>query len=91
VAGAAVATGVLLALRGRPGRRWKGGVLGAGIATTTLVATYTGFLLPWDQLALWAVPVESNITGYRVLFRPIVRFVILDGVGSARPPSCGGS
>ena len=39
-----------------------------------------GFLLPWDQLALSAVTVGSEVRGYRVLFEPTVRFVILGGV-----------
>ena len=29
-----------------------------------LVATLTGFLLPWDQLGLWAVTVGTNMRGY---------------------------
>jgi quinol-cytochrome oxidoreductase complex cytochrome b subunit len=77
----AIATGVAVAVGGRgSARRWTGALLGAGIAIATLAASFTGFLLPWDQLALWAVTVGSNVQGYRVLFEPAVRFVLLGGV-----------
>ena len=81
----AVATGVALAIR-RPetASRWAGPVLGAGIPITTLAAFFTGLLLPWDQLALWAVTVGSNVRGYRVLFDPVVRFVLIGGVEISR-------
>ena len=39
----------------------------------------TGYLLPWDQLAFWAITVGTNIIGYMpVLGRP-VRFLLLGG------------
>lgn len=81
----AVATGVALALR-RPatGSRWTGPVLGAGLPITTLAAFFTGLLLPWDQLALWAVTVGSNVRGYRIVFDPVVRFVLIGGVEISR-------
>ena len=80
-----IATGVVVALGSRASvRRWGGAILGAGIAIITLAASFTGFLLPWDQLALWAVTVGSDLRGYRVLFEPAVRFVILGGVEISR-------
>lgn len=53
---------------------------GAGIAITALAASFTGFLLPWDQLALWSVTVGSHVQGYGLLFGPTVRFAIVNGV-----------
>lgn len=45
-----------------------------------LVALATGFLLPWDQLALQAVTVGTDLSGFRFLFgSPDVRFVLMDG------------
>jgi quinol-cytochrome oxidoreductase complex cytochrome b subunit len=44
-----------------------------------VAATFTGYLLPWDQLALSAVQVGTNVRGYGVLFRPLVRFVFVGG------------
>jgi quinol-cytochrome oxidoreductase complex cytochrome b subunit len=77
----ALAACILLALRGRPGvRRWTGAVLGVGIVLTTVAVSITGFLLPWDQLALWAVTVGTNIRGYQWLSNDTVRFVLLRGV-----------
>jgi quinol-cytochrome oxidoreductase complex cytochrome b subunit len=61
-------------------RRWRATALGAGIAGTTLAASFTGFLLPWDQLALWSVTVGSNFGGYGILFSSTVRFAIVGGV-----------
>ncbi len=77
----ALAVGIVLALRRwEHARRWGATALGAGIAVTTLAASFTGFLLPWDQLALWSVTVGSNIRGYSILFGPTVRFAIVGGV-----------
>ena len=76
----AVGLGVLIALTPAGGRRWVGPALGSGLAFTTLLASFTGFLLPWDQLALWAVTVGSNLRGYTALFDPVVRFVLIGGV-----------
>ncbi len=77
----AVAAGVLVALRAGAGaRRWTGVSLAVGLAVTVLAASFTGFLLPWDQLALWAVTVGSSIRGYGILFDSSVRFVLAGGV-----------
>ena len=35
--------------------------LGVILLTLTLFLSYTGYLLPWDQLALWAVTVGANM------------------------------
>ena len=76
-----IAAAVVLILSSRiaTARRWAGPAAGAGIVVSTLAASFTGFLLPWDQLALRAVTVDSGITGYRVLFGDTVRFVLLGG------------
>jgi quinol-cytochrome oxidoreductase complex cytochrome b subunit len=45
----------------------------------TLFLSYTGYLLPWDQLAFWAITVGSNIiSAMPVLGRP-TRFLLLGG------------
>jgi quinol-cytochrome oxidoreductase complex cytochrome b subunit len=76
----AIATGAVVAVRGRKNvRRWPGATIGAGLALTTLAALFTGFLLPWDQLALWAVTIDSDFNGYRPLFGSQVRFVLIGG------------
>ena len=54
--------------------------LGALLLTLTLLLSFTGYLLPWDQLALWAVTVGTNMMGYSPLVGSQVRFVLLGGV-----------
>ena len=54
-------------------------VVGVGLLLVTLFLSYTGYLLPWDQLAFWAITVGTNIISYvPVLGRPI-RFLLLGG------------
>jgi quinol-cytochrome oxidoreductase complex cytochrome b subunit len=36
-------------------------VVGVGLLVLTLLLSFTGYLLPWDQLAFWAVTVGSNM------------------------------
>jgi len=36
-------------------------VIGLGLLVLTLGLSFTGYLLPWDQLAFWAITVGSNI------------------------------
>jgi quinol-cytochrome oxidoreductase complex cytochrome b subunit len=36
-------------------------VIGMGLFVVTLFLSFTGYLLPWDQLAFWAVTIGSNI------------------------------
>lgn len=39
-------------------------VIGVILMVLTLLLSFTGYLLPWDQLAFWAITVGSNIAGY---------------------------
>ena len=54
-------------------------VIGVILLTLTLLLSFTGYLLPWDQLALWAVTVGTNMIGYTPVFGRDVRFVLLGG------------
>ena len=36
-------------------------VIGVGLLVLTLLLSFTGYLLPWDQLSMWAVTVGSNM------------------------------
>lgn len=38
-------------------------VIGVILLVLTLLLSFTGYLLPWDQLAMWAVTVGSNMAG----------------------------
>jgi len=54
-------------------------VVGMLLLVVTLGLAFTGYLLPWDQLALWAVTVGTNMMGYTPVFGNQVRFVLLGG------------
>ena len=43
-------------------------VIGIILLTLTLLLSFTGYLLPWDQLSLWAVTVGTNMMGYTPVF-----------------------
>jgi quinol-cytochrome oxidoreductase complex cytochrome b subunit len=36
-------------------------IVGMGLLTITLGLSFTGYLLPWDQLAYWAITIGANI------------------------------
>ncbi|MBI4816080.1 MAG: cytochrome b N-terminal domain-containing protein [Deltaproteobacteria bacterium] len=36
-------------------------VIGVALLTLTMLLSFTGYLLPWDQLAMWAVTVGTNM------------------------------
>ncbi|NQU23744.1 MAG: cytochrome b N-terminal domain-containing protein, partial [Candidatus Nealsonbacteria bacterium] len=38
-------------------------VVGVTLLLLTLLLSFTGYLLPWDQLAMWAITVGSNMAG----------------------------
>ena len=35
--------------------------IGLALLVTTLFLSFTGYLLPWDQLAYWAITIGANI------------------------------
>ncbi|HTS70760.1 MAG TPA: cytochrome b N-terminal domain-containing protein [Terriglobia bacterium] len=52
-------------------------LLGVGLFLLTLFASFTGYLLPWDQLAFWAITVGTSIAGYAPVFGKQIRFILL--------------
>jgi cytochrome b6 len=54
-------------------------VVGVGLLLTTLFLSYTGYLLPWDQLAFWAITVGTNIVSYMPWLGHVFRFLMLGG------------
>ena len=52
-------------------------VVGVILLLLTLLLSFTGYLLPWDQLALWAVTVGTNMAGFVPVFGGQVKFVLL--------------
>ena len=55
-------------------------VIGVVLLLLTLLLSFTGYLLPWDQLALWAVTVGSNMAAYTPVFGAQVSFGLVGGV-----------
>ena len=54
-------------------------VLGVFLFVMTLAFSYTGYLLPWDQLAFWGVTVGTNIAGSVPLIGKTIKFLLLGG------------
>jgi len=52
-------------------------VLGVLLLLITLFLSFTGYLLPWDQLAFWAITVGTSIAGYAPLVGKQVKFLLL--------------
>jgi quinol-cytochrome oxidoreductase complex cytochrome b subunit len=62
----------------RPPREFNW-VVGVILLLLTLFLSYTGYLLPWDQLAFWAITVGSNIMSAVPLLGQKTRFLMLGG------------
>ena len=54
-------------------------LVGVGLFLTTLGLSFTGYLLPWDQLAFWAITVGTNIAGYAPIVGPKLKYLMLGG------------
>ena len=54
-------------------------VVGVVLLLVTLFLSYTGYLLPWDQLAFWAVTVGTNIISAMPVVGGKIRFLVLGG------------
>jgi cytochrome b6 len=54
-------------------------VVGVVLLLVTLLLSYTGYLLPWDQLAFWAITVGSNISSAVPLIGNKIHFLLLGG------------
>jgi len=54
-------------------------LIGVALFLLTLFSSFTGYLLPWDQLAFWAITVGTNIAGYAPVIGPKLRYLMLGG------------
>jgi cytochrome b6 len=54
-------------------------VVGVVLLLLTLLLSYTGYLLPWDQLAFWAITVGTNISSAVPLIGDKIHFLLLGG------------
>jgi cytochrome b-561 len=64
---------------GRGQRREWNWVIGVVMLLLTLFLSFTGYLLPWDQLAYWAVTVGTNIASSIPFVGPGVRELLIGG------------
>jgi quinol-cytochrome oxidoreductase complex cytochrome b subunit len=53
--------------------------IGLALLVLTLALSFTGYLLPWDQLALWAVTVGTSMAAYVPIVGAPLRYVLLGG------------
>jgi quinol-cytochrome oxidoreductase complex cytochrome b subunit len=54
-------------------------VIGVLLLLLTLGASFTGYLLPWDQLAYWAITVGTSVASYAPIFGSQMRQFLLGG------------
>ena len=54
-------------------------IVGVVLLLLTLALSFTGYLLPWDQLAYWAITVGTNIAAYALVVGDQVKFLLLGG------------
>ena len=62
----------------RPPREFNW-VIGVVLLVLTLLLSFTGYLLPWDQLAYWGITVGANMANAVPLLGPEIRFLLLGG------------
>jgi len=67
-----------------PGRRLNW-IVGLMLLFLLLAANFTGYLLPWDQLAYWAVAISTGMLDYMPLCGPWLKGILRGGseIGSA--------
>jgi quinol-cytochrome oxidoreductase complex cytochrome b subunit len=54
-------------------------VVGVCLFLLTLGLSFTGYLLPWDQLAYWAITVGTSMASYAPIVGEKIRYALLGG------------
>jgi quinol-cytochrome oxidoreductase complex cytochrome b subunit len=62
----------------RPPRQFNW-VIGVFLLVMTVLLSYTGYLLPWDQLAYWAVTVGTNMAEATPIIGDKLKLLLLGG------------
>ena len=62
----------------RPPREFNW-IVGVLLLVLTLGLSFTGYLLPWDQLSYWAITVGATMAGYAPIIGKKMRFLLLGG------------
>jgi quinol-cytochrome oxidoreductase complex cytochrome b subunit len=55
-------------------------VVGVVLLLLTLLLSFTGYLLPWDQIAFWAITVGTQMALYGPLIGQETGFFLLGGI-----------
>ncbi len=61
------------------GSRVLNWMVGVALLLGTLMLSFTGYLLPWDQLAYWAITVGTNIASQAPVVGSTMRYLLLGG------------
>ena len=54
-------------------------VIGVLLFLTTIGLSFTGYLLPWDQLAFWAITVGTSMANYAPIIGEQINYFLLGG------------
>lgn len=68
----------------KPPREFNWNV-GIALLVLTILGSFTGYLLPWDQLAYWAITVGTNVAGFIPIMGNILREMALGGPEVGQP------
>jgi quinol-cytochrome oxidoreductase complex cytochrome b subunit len=60
-------------------------VIGVCLFFVTLFLSFTGYLLPWDQIAIWAITVGTNLAPYTPILGDPVYKVLVSGSAVGQP------
>jgi quinol-cytochrome oxidoreductase complex cytochrome b subunit len=55
-------------------------VVGVVLLLLTVFLSFTGYLLPWDQIAFWAITIGSNMANFAPLFNKPSQLLLLGGI-----------
>lgn len=75
----------VFAAGGFRGERRMNWVVGLGMLLLVLAFNFTGYLLPWDQLAFWAITVGAGLLTYLPLVGQLISDFLLGGPEVAQP------
>ena len=64
---------------GYKNKRSTNWLIGVGLLVLVLAFNFTGYLLPWDQLAYWAITVSTSLISYLPLVGPQLSDMLLGG------------
>ena len=55
-------------------------VIGILLLFTTIALSFTGYLLPWDQISYWAITIGANMAAYTPMFGTPIKLLIFGGL-----------